>query len=952
MVNHHQHQRSQSFFSRLIRNLSSHSLSNSSYHNGSSNVVDHHSSHHRQSREKSSTLRSSKRHPRHASTYATMRHQLSSSQSSQDVSSKLISPSPSMPQPIESKPLAICGIKNHGNTCFMNAILQCLSNTDLLAEYFVMSHYKIDLVKHNQLNLCKYGSHGEVTSQCALVFKSLWTNSYSPDISNKFKHLVSKHCKQYEGSDQHDAQEFLFFLLDIFHEDLNIATKKKSKKLKQIQKSWNKPDELVAAETLAYHMRCDSSFIHDLFQAQLCSSLVCRSCNNYSNTFDPYMCLSLPVPIKRTHTVIINVSYLDDVTKIVRMVVAIEAQATLRELRDKISRLVKIPERQLVLLIKEHEVGLKELIKDKLTMHEILEDVNEVEVEAIETPAIPDWTSGVYSSNGIPTLTPSSSPINFASSQPLTLLWVNRVGIGSESKVFGPFFSCTLPRESSFKEIQHWLMKSMSPILRKTCDLAIIKDSTLFRLKVVDGLPGKCYLPEDVDHPLYMPTVDKALSHCEESDYRGPIHLKLIIEWDLDLRQTLLVDDDDIITIIDDPNIEFVKARNEMANTASLKDCFEMYFREERLGADNAWMCPACKRRQQCIKKLSLWSTPDIFIIHLKRFRQASNSSRTKLTTLVSFPLSGLDMNPYLSNRNNNYGDTVDFVNNNNLRNSSSYLPSPWRRPSHSKSCSSRSEDNVYHLYAVCNHHGNMQAGHYTAYCRNIVDGKWYSFDDQNVSPISEKSVVTSDAYILFYQRSTLSFISPINSCSGSSNGSSSTYSTISSNRPFDHWTYHLSSSISNRPSPVSCNSQDNLSSNSHPNSDSSLHGNKSNHQTVSNYNQPSRGARAYSTLPSRGSNDATKALLKDSRSVSPPVKRSQINSYEKSNSKTASLPRNMQSIIPPQQKQLIQPKNDRNHSMSNGRLTSPTHKEIHVDTGRSPRFKDDLFSCFVGILS
>lgn len=143
---------------------------------------------------------------------------------------------------------SICGIKNHGNTCFMNAILQCLSHTDLLAEYFVMSHFKIDLIKAKQLNLCKYGSHGEVTSQCALLFKSLWTKNYSPDISNRFKYLVSKYCKQYEGNEQHDAQEFLFFLLDILHEDLNIASKRKSKKIKV-----NKKFHFIFFSFLYYH---------------------------------------------------------------------------------------------------------------------------------------------------------------------------------------------------------------------------------------------------------------------------------------------------------------------------------------------------------------------------------------------------------------------------------------------------------------------------------------------------------------------------------------------------------------------------------------------------------------------------------------------------------------------------------------------------------------------------
>lgn len=55
-----------------------------------------------------------------------------------------------------------------------------------------------------------------------------------------------------------------------------------------------------------------------------------------------------------------------------------------------------------------------------------------------------------------------------------------------------------------------------------------------------------------------------------------------------------------------------------------------------------------------------------------------------------------------------------------------------------------------YYLIGVCNHHGNVENGHYIAFCKHQ---KWYSYNDEVVQTILSDKICSKDAYILFYSR-------------------------------------------------------------------------------------------------------------------------------------------------------------------------------------------------------
>jgi ubiquitin C-terminal hydrolase len=195
----------------------------------------------------------------------------------------------------------IIGLKNLGNTCYMNSALQCLSNTVPLVDYFLGYCWTNELNPKNPV-----GTGGIVAEQFGYLISKMWNQKTINNLSRRgssssslspldFKKAISSFRSQFRGNSQHDSHEFLAFLLDGLHEDLNRVL---SKPLVDEIDSDGKTQEDVAVEAWKAYLLRNRSIIVDIFQGQLRNILSCLFCHYQSYTFDPFMYMTVPIGVR------------------------------------------------------------------------------------------------------------------------------------------------------------------------------------------------------------------------------------------------------------------------------------------------------------------------------------------------------------------------------------------------------------------------------------------------------------------------------------------------------------------------------------------------------------------------------------------------------------------------------------------------------------------------------
>ena len=676
----------------------------------------------------------------------------------------------------------------------MNTGIQCLSNCNLLTKFFLDNYYKDFINKSNPI-----GSQGEIVEKYAQIVKHLWKGNNECISPIQFKISFGKIYSAFNDFRQQDCQEFISFLLDALHEDLNKVLKKPYIENQDISANLSDEEHFKIKKKL--YLCRNQSLISDLIYGFYKSTIFCpnEKCKNISKYFEPFNMITLSLTNeaelkkieeykneqnKKIGITVINVTFIPYKIKFKPLKFPFKLKRGMDIFSfKKIIEIMTGFNKNSFELYKMHDSEFLPIKSNIVLLEDFLQEdtklfLFQIPPYVFDKPS--DYFDKVYIdlNNDHDKFYIEEEKLEGQDDRENRIMEDN-LKVDKKLWIKAEFYNFSYSNKNSKEKINEeyrinnskiiyinkgWdntqIYKCILEMLEGTLDnLQKIQEEWFQNAKEVtknfkrmqeNGTKINIYdfLEEVPNHPLilqyagifnfnksnanekkekwkniifpYDPEsyfiqtlVNAALAKNNEIE---EIELLFKVIWKPIYSKTYIESTIPIELIKNDrweneKNRGKIREIEERENNKKLKleELLKNFNEIEQLSIDNKWYCPKCKQFQLANKKMEIYSVNEIIIIHLKRFKK-----NRKIKNLVEFPIEGLNL--------------------------SEFLPK-------------NEEKNIYDLFAVANHIGELNLGHYFAYCKNFVERSWYEFNDSNVSKIERKKVVSENAYILFYNK-------------------------------------------------------------------------------------------------------------------------------------------------------------------------------------------------------
>ena len=573
----------------------------------------------------------------------------------------------------------------------MNLGNTCFINSSLQCLFHTkeLTNYFLQNTFTKEINIKNsQGSKGQITEGFADLLKEMQsTNLPKLNPINFLKTFFRINKTLYAGM-QHDAQEFLSILLDCLHEDLNRINKKPYIPLEE-QKENEKDNEASDRFWNLYKKREDSIIV-DLFHGQFKSKISCVECGNASINYDPYIFLGLPIP-EIKNRMIIKLVFMN---KLEYFGFDLTGKSSVFDLKKKAIEHMKMcgynKDESNEVLYNCIEIVLMD---ENKIIKKIFDEKNKLNDNVLIFNILNDNKSLEL------VLYEKKLDNNYFN------IYAYPIKQNDYESSLYPI-SLSVTGEMSFKEI---LLENKQKILNLYIN---INEDENIKIGILHKKNDSWvyYFANMFDSREYCP-----VCKTNEGNYcllNDNIKIGFLLK--------LLKNYTPILFTIGTPKKFIINKRMRINDNLDngiyfLNDCLKLFCDEELLNKENMWYCNVCKKHKRAKKQIKLFRMPKYLIIQLKKFENKADffnyMNEKKKDVFIKYPINNLDLSDFIENI--------------------------------------EQKKYKYDLYAIIQHHGKINQGHYTAIC-NINDN-WVLYNDSMLYKLDNP--VTKDAYILFYKR-------------------------------------------------------------------------------------------------------------------------------------------------------------------------------------------------------